>query len=51
MQKSIVLEAIRKVIIETSERTAYGDYGIYNLDTRVAILEGKNLQLKLHSKQ
>jgi lipopolysaccharide export system protein LptA len=40
------LEAIRKVIIENSERTAYGDYGIYNLDTRVAVLEGKNLQLK-----
>ena len=40
------LEAIRKVIIENSGRIAYGDYGVYNLDTRVAVLKGKNLQLK-----
>jgi lipopolysaccharide export system protein LptA len=40
------IEAIRKVIIENSDRIAYGDYGIYNLDTRVAVLKGENLQLK-----
>jgi len=40
------LEAIRKVIILSSNRIAYGDYGVYNLDNSVAVLTGKNLRLK-----
>tara|TARA_B100001057_G_scaffold129121_1_gene128205 strand:- start:5060 stop:5896 length:837 start_codon:yes stop_codon:yes gene_type:complete len=40
------LEAIRNVIILSSNRIAYGDYGVYDLDDSVAVLTGKNLRLK-----
>ena len=40
------LEAIREVIVLSSNRIAYGDYGVYDLDNSVTILTGKNLRLK-----
>ena len=40
------LEAIRKVIVLNSNRIAYGDYGVYDLDNSVTVLTGKNLRLK-----
>ena len=40
------LEAIGNVVIKNSERTAYGDHGIYDLDSSVMVLEGNDLQLK-----
>ena len=40
------LEAIREVIVLSSNRIAYGDYGVYDLDNSVTVLTGKNLRLK-----
>jgi lipopolysaccharide export system protein LptA len=40
------LEAIRKVVVLNSNRIAYGDYGVYDLDNSVTVLTGKNLRLK-----
>ena len=40
------LEAIRNVIVQNSDRIAYGDYGVYDLDNSVTVLKGKNLKLK-----
>ena len=40
------LEAIREVIVLSSNRIAYGDYGVYDLDNSVTRLTGKNLRLK-----
>ena len=40
------LEAINKVIVQNSDRIAYGDYGVYDLDNSVTVLKGKNLELK-----
>ena len=40
------LEAINKVIVQNSDRIAYGDYGVYDLDNSVTVLKGKNLKLK-----
>ncbi len=40
------LEAIRKVIVRSSDRIAYGDYGVYDLDNSATVLKGKNLRLE-----
>ena len=40
------LEAAGKIVIQSPERTAYGDQGIYDLDRSVILVEGKNLLLK-----
>ena len=40
------LEAIRKVIVQSSDRIAYGDYGVYDLDNSATVLKGKNLRLE-----
>ena len=34
------------MIVLSSNRIAYGDYGVYDLDNSVTILTGKNLRLK-----
>jgi lipopolysaccharide export system protein LptA len=40
------LEAIGNVVIKNSDKTAYGDHGIYDLDKSVMLLEGSDLRLR-----
>ena len=34
------------MIVQNSDRIAYGDYGVYDLDNNLTVLKGKNLKLK-----